>query len=243
MLPIFDDEDSLTPIKQMIHSRAADGLLFTRTRPNDPRVRLLLDADYPFVCHGRTDIMGHAWFDFDNDGFARQAIRKLHEIGRRKIAVIMPPPQFMFHRYLSAGVTEEAEKLGMAIDLCDGVNLDTPADALCAYLQGRFETDLDWCDGFLCAGETSAIVAASVIHDLGLRPQLDVSVVAKQTTGIFGKLRPSFPAFCEDVSLAGEVMAKMLMSLIDGADPGSQTFLQAAVSPRDLLPDDSTFSL
>lgn len=228
VLPIYDDEDSLTPIKQMIHSGAADGLLFTRTRPDDPRVHLLMEAGYPFVCHGRTDIPGHAWFDFDNEEFGRQAIRALAEAGRRKVAVIMPPRQFMFYRYFSTGVIDEAAKLGVAIDPCGGVNLDTNADLLEGYLKGRFATSPGWCDGVICAGETSAIVAACVVSDMGLRPQRDVMIVAKQTTSLFGKLRPAFPAVHEDVTAAGQIMTTMLLKLIDGAAPATQTFLQPA---------------
>ncbi|QCI99553.1 LacI family DNA-binding transcriptional regulator [Agrobacterium larrymoorei] len=229
VLPMYGDEDNLAPFQQIIHSGAADGLLFTRTRPDDKRVKLLMEAGYPFVCHGRTEIPGHAWFDFDNEEFARHAIRAMARAGRRKVAVIMPPQQFMFQRFILAGIEDEAQKLEIELDLCDGVSLDTPADELEAYLRNRFASSGKWCDGIVCPGETSAIVAAAVVSDHGMTPQSDILIIAKQTTSLFEKLRPRFPAVCEDVTAAGEIMTRMLMRLIDGASPSVQNHLQEAV--------------
>ncbi|QCL97707.1 LacI family DNA-binding transcriptional regulator [Agrobacterium tumefaciens] len=228
VLPMYGDEDNLAPFQQIIHSGAADGLLFTRTRPDDKRVRLLMEAGYPFVCHGRTEIQGHAWFDFDNEGFGRHAIRAMSHAGRRKIAVIMPPRRFMFQRFLFAGISDEAEKLGIALDLCEDVSLDTPSDELETYLRQRFLASRTWCDGIICPGETSAIVAAAVVSDQGMVPQKDVLIIAKQTTPLFEKLRPRFPTVCEDVTAAGEIMTKMLIRLIDGTPPDVETYLQVA---------------
>ena len=50
------EEDPMRPILHIVRNQLADGIIFSRTRPQDERVKFLLAHDFPFVTHGRTEI-------------------------------------------------------------------------------------------------------------------------------------------------------------------------------------------
>lgn len=71
--PEFDNPGSVETIRYILDNRTADGVIITHTGPRDRRVQLLMDADFPFVSHGRTEFFTpHPYHDF-------------HEIGRAHV--------------------------------------------------------------------------------------------------------------------------------------------------------------
>ena len=104
VVPDSPGEDRLAPVRTILRNNLADGLLFTRTEAFDPRVRLLMEADFPFVSHGRTEFTTpHPWVDYDNEAFARQAVQHLVSKGRRRISLVLPGDQFTFTQHLRYG--------------------------------------------------------------------------------------------------------------------------------------------
>ena len=72
--PTFPNMPLIEPVQFIVRNRLADGIIFTRTEPFDPRVRLLLEAGFPFITHGRTEFSTpHPFVDFDNSAFAYEA--------------------------------------------------------------------------------------------------------------------------------------------------------------------------
>ena len=68
--PNFRNVAPLDPIRHIIRNRMADGIIFSRTEPDDARVRLLQENNFAFVSHGRTEIATpHAYVDYDNVAF------------------------------------------------------------------------------------------------------------------------------------------------------------------------------
>jgi LacI family transcriptional regulator len=47
--PEFDRTHSVDTVRYILENRTADGLIITHTTARDPRVQLLMDADFPFV--------------------------------------------------------------------------------------------------------------------------------------------------------------------------------------------------
>lgn len=58
IMPARREASPLDQINYILGNRMADGVIFSRTSPDDERVRLLIDAGFPFVSHGRTDFSG-----------------------------------------------------------------------------------------------------------------------------------------------------------------------------------------
>ncbi|WP_130833011.1 LacI family DNA-binding transcriptional regulator [[Erwinia] mediterraneensis] len=67
--------DNQRALLRMLHSRALDAVIFTRPRPQDPRLMLVQQKGFPFLTLGRSELpQPYAWFDFDNHAGPRLAV-------------------------------------------------------------------------------------------------------------------------------------------------------------------------
>ncbi len=105
VFPQTAGEGALAQIQHVVRNNIADGVIFSRTRTDDDRVRFLLDRGFPFACHGRTHLpTPHPFVDFDNEAFAYEAATRLATRGARRLCLISPPQVFTFAGHLRAGV-------------------------------------------------------------------------------------------------------------------------------------------
>ncbi|MCR4267673.1 LacI family transcriptional regulator [Nitratireductor sp. ZSWI3] len=229
--PHFAETPSIEPIEYMLRNRMADGVVFSRTEPSDPRVRLLLENDFPFVSHGRT-LLGqvHPFVDYDNAAFAMLAVRRLVAKGRRRLALILPPDRFTFHRHLRDGFLEAVRAAGVAWEFPVGVTLDSSSAELYAWLRRRLQEPSPP-DGIVCAGEVSALSIMAVLSDQGLAVGEHLDLVVKQTSLLYDEVRPRIDAVYEDIAEAGELLGRLLVRRIAGEDPAGLQHLQKPI-PR-----------
>lgn len=226
-------EDILDPIDFLVRNRLADGLIFARTKPDDKRVRFLLDRGFPFITHGRTKIEGHAWYDYDNDAFAQMAVDALVGAGARHIGLIPPSASYTYRDFMVQGLDEAAARHGIRASTPRDFDLNHPSDILYSRL-------VDWLrqpdrpDALICPGEVSAMAAHAALIDLGL----SIPLVAKQTSPVFEFLRPRPYVIGEDIQAAGRVMTKALLELIAGAAPEGHQILHVPTDPA--LHDDAS---
>lgn len=226
VMPDFEGSEAEEAIARLVRNKMADGVIFSRTTPHDSRVRYLLEADFPFVCHGRTELATpHPWVDFDNFDFARRAGIQLSEQGAKRLAILLPPERFTFRNFLLDGVLSAVKVTGVAYEQIQDVTLDSDGAEIETAIRARF-SDKVRPDGLILPGETSALAALAALQDLGLRPGEDVHLVAKQTSGVFGFVRPRVPSLTEDLTAAGVAMAKLLLRRIEGAPTETLTYLQ-----------------
>lgn len=218
-------EDPMRPIRHIVRNRLADGVVFARTEPRDPRVSFLLDAQFPFVTHGRTHFQGHAWLDYDNDAFARLAVARLAAKGRKHLFLIPPSPRYTFAQHMVTGFTEAARAHGVIAEMPEGFDLNTPSDEINRAIMARLRAG-NAPDGWICAGEIAAIATNAAIHDAGLHLGRDVDIVAKQTSKVFDLYRPRIDTIYEDITASGRGMARALLAQIEGKPGGEcQTLL------------------
>ena len=87
--PMFSSSAPLDPILYILRNKAADGVIFSRTEPDDARVKLLIESNFPFVSHGRTEFeTQHPYVDYDNFSFAYHATKRLVSKGRDRKSVV-----------------------------------------------------------------------------------------------------------------------------------------------------------
>lgn len=102
-------EEEAAIVRQIVEERLADGLILGRTRKDDPRVRLLLEAGVPFVTFGITDWPDqHPLVEIDYAEAGRLAIRALGGTVRETIHVLSAPEGLNFADNYVAGALEEA---------------------------------------------------------------------------------------------------------------------------------------
>ena len=53
--PYSRTNDPLEPVRYVVETGSADGIIISRTEPDDKRVRYMLERGFPFATHGRTD--------------------------------------------------------------------------------------------------------------------------------------------------------------------------------------------
>lgn len=221
-------EDPMDPIRHIVRNRLADGIVFARTEPDDQRVRYLMEVGFPFVTHGRTHMTSHAWYDYDNEAFARIAVERLVSKGRKRLLIIPPAARYTFSEHMVGGFKAEIARHHVAGALPDDFDLNTPSDKIHARLKARLRQK-DRPDGLICPGEIAAISSLAAIEDAGLRLGRDIDVVAKQTSKVFDLHRPRIDTIHEDINAAGQTIARALLKTIAGASPDS---LQTLQQPR-----------
>ncbi|MCJ8520126.1 LacI family transcriptional regulator [Pseudorhizobium tarimense] len=220
--PHFSDTPAQDPVRHIMRNRMADGIAFTRTEPSDERVKLLLERDFPFICHGRTELATpHPFVDFDNYGFAYKAARKLIAGGSKKLCIILPPERFTFAHHMRHGFMKAVREEGMAFDIPHEVTLDSKSDDIRRVIDQRLSQP-DRPDGFICGGEVSALAVMAAAHDRGLDLCRDVRLVAKQTSGLFDQIRPRTETIYEDLAEAGALMGRLLLKRIAERPPVSE---------------------
>jgi len=218
-------EDPMDPIRHIVRNKLADGIVFARTEPDDPRVQYLMDAGFPFVTHGRTRMASHAWYDYDNEAFARIAVERLVAKGRSHLLIIPPLARYTFAEHMVSGFERAIAEHGVTGELPDGFDLNAPSDEIYSKLKTRLG-DANRPDGLICPGEIAAISSLAAIEDAGLVLGTDIDVVAKQTSQVFDLHRPRIDTIHEDINAAGQTIARALLQEIDGAAPDTLQTLQ-----------------
>ena len=208
--PHFAGGDGQTPVQHIVHNRLADGIAFSRTRPKDDRARYLLEQQFPFVSHGRTELGPHAYVDFDNHAFAAQAVNLLADRGAQRICLIPPPSDLTFHRHLSEGLAETAAARGITAEVPSQITLESTLTEINAWAVALAQQP-DRPDGFICPGEASCIAVINALRQHGLQRGRDFGIVAKVSSELLAQMDPGLDTILEDIEEAGLHMGRALL--------------------------------
>ncbi|WEX77370.1 LacI family transcriptional regulator [Sinorhizobium numidicum] len=230
VMPNFLNGANLDAVNYIIRNGMADGLIFSRTEPLDPRVMLLSETGFPFVTHGRTELAtAHPFVDHDNFTFAYEATRRLIAKGRHKPALISGPAGFTFSGHILHGFMTAVREAGCAYEILSDIDLDSPAGAIRDRIRRR-NTEKDPPDGFACGGEVCALATITGMSDYGLTLGVEYDIVAKQTSHLLSAIQPRVDTIYEDLTATGEHMGHILLRRIGGSL--SMRELQLLLSPE-----------
>jgi LacI family transcriptional regulator len=209
-------DDPLDPVRYIVETGSADGVIFSRTEPEDARVRYLHEHGFPFASHGRTDMgIVHPFFDFDNARFAEIAVERLAARGRRHLALVPPPAHLTYSRHVGAGFQRGIDRHDL-IDLpVRGVTTDSGYDAIRAEI-GRMMAARRRPDGLVCCSATTAIAAITAAEEQGCVIGRDFDVAVKESFDIMRKFRPEIEVVHEDFRAAGMGLADAVVRTIAG---------------------------
>lgn len=89
--------NELATYHRVVSGSRVDGLIVARTQVDDPRLNYLLEKNFPFVAHGRSNLkQPYPWFDYDNETGMRMAVDRLVGLGHRDIALVSSPLSMNF---------------------------------------------------------------------------------------------------------------------------------------------------
>jgi LacI family transcriptional regulator len=217
--PYRTQGNALDPVRYVLETGAADGVIISRTEPKDPRVALMMERNFPFATHGRTEMgLAHPYHDFDNERFAYEAVRKLVERGRRRLVLLQPPPYLTFHLHMRAGFERGIRDFGATAVPFGQVNLDSSL----VEIRGAAEALLgapDAPDGIVSGSGSGAVALVAALEAIGRKLGEDIDLVSKESQMLLQWLRPEVVTMREDIRLAGRELAKAVVARIEGTAP------------------------
>jgi len=211
--------DPMEPVRYIVETNSADGVIISRTQPDDPRVRYLTENNMPFATHGRTDMdVAHAYYDYDNDAFVYEALRKLKARGRKHIALMSPPPSLTYYAHTLNGFDRGLADFGLTGFMLPGTNTDSEiGDLRRAGIELAHRRDA--ADGVICVSSSAALALISGLQQGGREIGRDFDLVAKPATDLISMAQPLIISIDEDFNRAGRELARMVIERIAGTEP------------------------
>lgn len=230
--PYSRRHDPLAPVRYIVETGSADGIIISRTEPDDRRARYMLERGFPFATHGRTELAEpHPFHDFDNRAFASEAVKKLAGLGRRRIALLAPPAGLTYHDHTVAGFAEALSESGCAEVPFTTTSIDHSIEHIRERALQLMRRD-SRPDGFVSSAAAATLALVAAIEDAGLRLGGDVDVVSKQSSDLLLLIRPELHVVNEDFRLAGRELARAVLGSIAGKPPHD---LQSISAPGPVL--------
>ena len=212
--PYSPEDDPMEAIRYIVETGSADGVIINQIKPQDERVKYMLDHDFPFATHGRTDAgWSHPYFDFDNTAFGELALKSLAAKGRKKIVMIAPPFNQNYARHMIDGMQSAAIEADVQVELLQNVFNDSSFSSLEIEIK-RVMSQESPPDGFICSSTTAAMASVATIETCGFALGVDVDVVGKEAVPFLGYFRKNIIIVREDVRQAGAFLAQALMRRI-----------------------------
>jgi LacI family transcriptional regulator len=216
--PYSRNNDPLEPVRYIVETGSADGIIISRTEPKDARVRYMTERGFPFATHGRTHMgIEHPFHDFDNGVYAAEAVRKLASLGRKRLALLAPPPNLAFHHHMREGFLEALSDCGLTEVPFITATLDHTIDEIREHtIDLMHRTNRP--DGIVSGSGQATFAVVAAIEDVGLTVGGDVDIVSKQSSRLLHLLRPTFYVVNESVRFAGRSLARSVLGAIEGKD-------------------------
>jgi LacI family transcriptional regulator len=228
VIPEFERDHSTDTIRYILDNRTADGVIITHTGPQDARVRMLMEADFPFVSHGRTAFEAvHAYHDFHAEAYAAMAVARLAEKGCKRPMLVVGDDSTTNYRNIVSAFLAAAGRSGLDGEVLGGTRGLSPAEM--RLLGQELAARSNGPDGIICDSETRTIALVGGLTEGGRLPGRDVQLIYKQTSGILPTLFPALDSIREDVFAAGQELTRLLLQRIDGVPVSA---LQTLAEPQ-----------
>lgn len=216
VVPVGTGAAALPAIRDAMRAHQADGFILDHVEPEDDRVAMLIDHDFPFVSFGRGAMADrHAWFDVDAVACAAQATRALVAQGFRRIALVEVPLSLSLGQQRAEGYRAALAEAGLTHD--PALVLHHHADT--RALRGAVA---DLCretqpDAFVCAGESYLLATLAGLRDAGTRAVDRTGFAVRSATHMPDYLGIKVTASHFAAEQVGWELADMLLQRVEGA--------------------------
>jgi LacI family transcriptional regulator len=232
--PDFESVSSIDSIRYILENRVADGVIITHTTARDPRVQLLMDHDFPFVTHGRTEFYSpHPYHDFHSEEFVRLAMARMVEKGRKRVVLVVSRETTYNYHTIVGEFARVGARLGIETQVL-APRVDQPASAEMRQFGRDLAKMSPRPDGIIGDSELRSILVLAGLEDEGLVTGRDVHFICKQTSDLLPALYPTIDTIEEDVIAAGAELARLLVRRINGEPAEAlQTLSEPIIHWRD----------
>lgn len=217
--------------RQLMRSGRVDGFIVASTNYDDPRIRLLIDEDFPFVAFGRSNPdWDFPFVDVDGRSGVRMATEHLIEQGHRAIALLAWPDHSRVGADRMEGYHEAMQQASLPID-------PTWVHRSESSFQEGYETVQRWLQApeerrptaVVALDDTLAIGAMRAAMDAGLRVGPDFGVTGFDDAPGVQYLSPSLTTLRQPIQQVAHRLIAMLIERIHGRTPESK---QVILLPR-----------
>jgi len=221
-------EDEAEKIQRLINSGRVSGVLLTRPFRNDARIKLLQEAGFPFVVHGRSaNCQEYAWYDIDNELAITTAVLHLTDQGHTRIGFIGAPLYYNFAYQRLEGYKTALQQSNIEYDesIVEFTEMKDDAGESAAANQ------LDSCNpptAFVCVSDTQALGVLAALRTRSLTAGVDVSLIGYDGLKIGRHTDPPLTTMAQPQVQSGRELGDMLLAVIDGDDPAKHQVLKRA---------------
>lgn len=217
VIPEFEHSDPVGAVQYILNNRSADGVILTHTSARDPRVQLLMDANMPFVSHGRTEFYSqHAFHDFNAEKFVELAVTRLIQKGRKHLLLAAVDNDTTNFANTVNGFNRAVANAGILGDVAQNSNLLTDTEDTRTYGR-KLGKAMNGVDGIICNNELTALALIGGLQDSNQPLGSNYDLVCKQTTDILPLLYPNLDTVAEDLYSTGKELADLLIQNIEGS--------------------------
>lgn len=214
--PYHPRQDPLDPVRYIVETGSADGVIFSRIEPRDARVAYLNERGFPFATHGRTEMgIEHPFYDYDNESYSALAVEQLRARGRSRLTLLPPPPHLTYARHVAAGFYRAVEQHDLVDIPVHGISTDDTYEEMFAEVS-RLMASRRRPDGFLCGSASSAIATIAAAEAQGFVIGQDFDVAVKESFNLMNKFRSEVLVDREDFRAAGAALARAITRVIAG---------------------------
>lgn len=224
--------DPLDPVRYIVETASADGVVLSRTEPEDARVRYLHAHGFPFATHGRTEMgIVHPYFDFDNQRYAEIAVERLAARGRRRLVLLPPPATLTYAHHMSAGFESAVDRLDLVDVPVRDVTTDSSDEAIAAEVSRLMQSSRRKPDGFVVGSANAAVAVIAAAEALGFEIGRDFDLAVKDSFRIMQKFRRNTVVIHEDFRAAGKALAEAVVRSLEGVAPEELQTLDVPQAP------------
>lgn len=216
VIPEFEPTEPEASIKYIINNNTADGVILTHTSARDPRVQLLMDRDFPFVSHGRTEFYSpHPYHDFPGEVFVELSVKRLLGRNRTKLLLVAVDNGTTYHSIAINSFYRAVASANSTGDVYSDAQVLATTQGARKFAQNLVNENAHY-DGVICNNELTALALIGGFTDRGLQLGTDFDLVCRQTSDILPLLHPRIDTVAEDLTKSGGELARLLLQRIDG---------------------------
>lgn len=211
-----DEGQMISTFEGLIRDRKADGFILPRAMVRDERVRVLRNADVPFVLFGRQDDDdGCCWHDIRGEDAMRDAVVHLAELGHIRIGFINGGSIYNYAGLRRVGFEAGMAKAELQVDpglmVEDVVTVEKGAEAAQQLLSNP-----DRPTAIVCAVDRTALGVYQTAATIGLQIGSDLSVIGYDGIQEGAHVEPPLSTFAVDGQISGDRLARLLVRRIRG---------------------------
>jgi LacI family transcriptional regulator len=221
VVPQLQADDPLATVRDLVEEGSVDGVIITHTRPQDDRVKYLLEVGMPFVTFGRTELLSaHPNVDIDHETIGAEAARSLLDAGHERPLLIAPSSQFTYSLQFVKGWTKTFTARHLSIpDNLIHFAATTPNSG-----QELARNIVSWhpeASGAFVASEEAALGFLSGLRIVGRQAGRDFALITYGGTKLHEFFNPPLSSFYYSNYVIGERLAALLHRSMKGEDPAT----------------------